>query len=164
VPAAKRQGGHRHRIELRTFRAVVGVTAAAYALVAAATTPFSAAANLLTGVPIVVVAVLVVIRWPLRPRPLTLAPERSHPWRPWVVLFAVLVAWELVEYTARGSRADHPTESSMLNAVDRQYVLKAIVFFLWLTLGTAIIRHGRRRAVPVHPGSEPGEGAGAGAS
>ena len=109
---------------------------------------------MLTGVPIIVLAVLVVVRWPLRPRPLVLAPERRHPWRAWVVLFAAVVAWELVDYAARGSRADHPTLSSMLDAVDRTYVLKAFVFFLWLWLGAAIIRHGRRRAAAVR--AEPG--------
>ena len=66
--------------------------------------------------------VLVLVRWPLRPRPGPGPPEpgrRRHPWRAWVILFAVLVAWELAEYAARGSRADHPTLSSMLDAVDR---------------------------------------------
>lgn len=132
---------------------IFGAVAAAYALVAAATTPFSTAADLLTGVPIVVLAVLVVVRWPLRARPLTLDPGRSHPWRAWVVLFAAVVAWELVDYAARGSRADHPTLSSMLDAVDRHFILKAVVFFLWLWLGAAIIRHGRRRAVSVRGAS-----------
>jgi hypothetical protein len=53
------------------------------------------------------------------------------------------VVWELAEYAARGSRADHPTLSSMLDAVDRSYGLKALVFFLWLWLGAAIVRRGR---------------------
>ena len=53
------------------------------------------------------------------------------------------MAWELAEYAARGSRADHPTLSSMADAVDRYYVLKAVVFFLWLCLGAAIVRQGR---------------------
>jgi hypothetical protein len=55
------------------------------------------------------------------------------------------VAWELADYAARGSRADHPTLSSMLDAVDRYFVLKAFVFFLWLYLGAAIVRRGGRR-------------------
>ena len=158
MPAAERQGGH------RTLRIVLGAVAAAYALVAATTTPFSTTADLLTGAPIIVLAILVAVRWPLRPRPLTLDPGRSHPWRAWGVLFAAVVAWELVDYAARGSRADHPTLSSMLDAVDRHYILKAVVFFLWLWLGAAIIRHGRRRAVPVRSGSAPGPGTGTGTS
>ena len=39
----------------------------------------------------------------------TLAPGgAAHPWRAWVVLFARSWSWELAEYAARGSRADHP--------------------------------------------------------
>ena len=127
---------------------------AAYALVAARTTAFTGGANLATGLPIVAMAALVVALWPLRaePRP----PRRralpdadgplSHPWRAWVVLFAVMLAWEVAEYAARGGRADHPTLSSMADAVDRHEGLKAIVFFLWLYLGAAIVRRGGRRA------------------
>ena len=63
-----------------------------------------------------------------------------------MVLFAAVVAWELVEYASRGSRAAHPTLSSMLDAVDRYYLLKALIFFAWLYLGAAIVRKGR--AVP----------------
>lgn len=124
----------------------------AYALLAASTTPFTCSANIVTGVPIILLGVLVVLRWPPRPRP---GPRRpvteggggttAHPWRAWVILFAVLVAWELAEYAARGSRADHPTFSSMLDAVDRYFVLKAVVFFLWLALGAAIVKLGGRR-------------------
>lgn len=141
------------------MRIVLAAAAVAYALVLADTTPFSGAANLLTALPIVVMAVLVVVLWPLRPRPLKLAPERSHPWRAWVILFAVVVLWELADYAARGSRADHPTLSSMLDAVNRTYILKAFVIFLWLYLGAAIVRHGRRRAAAVRI-AEPGSGSG----
>jgi hypothetical protein len=59
------------------------------------------------------------------------------------VLFAAIVLWELADYAARGSRADHPTLSSMADAVDRYEGLKALVFFLWLYLGAAIVRRGR---------------------
>jgi hypothetical protein len=116
-----------------------------YALFAAGTTAFTRTANIATAVPIVAVVVLAVLRWPLRPRPLELGPDAGHPWRAWVWVFAAVVAWELVDYAARGSRADHPTLSSMLDAVNRFYGLKAIVFFLWLYLGAAIVRRGGRR-------------------
>ncbi len=117
----------------------------AYALFAAGTTAFTRSANIATAVPIVAVVVLAVARWPLRPRPLELGPDAGHPWRAWVCVFAAVVAWEVVEYAARGSRADHPTLSSMLDAVNRFYGLKALVFFLWLYLGAAIVRRGGRR-------------------
>jgi hypothetical protein len=147
VSPAQDPAGHDRRLQRqRLGRTALVVLLAAYALVAAATTAFTGSANLVTALPIVALAVLVIVRWPLRPHPLRAEPGAGHPWRAWVVLFGALVAWELYEYAARGSRADHPTFSSMLDAVDRTYVLKAIVFFLWLFLGAAIVRRGRPRA------------------
>jgi hypothetical protein len=151
VPAAQ-QHGSEHPV--RTQRIALTLAGVAYALVAASTTAFTRSANIVTALPIVAVAVLVFVRWPLRPRPLRANFDRvagSHPWRAWVILFGALVVWELAEYAARGSRADHPTLSSMTDAVDRYFVLKAIVFFLWLALGVAIVRKGgfrRRRRGP----------------
>jgi hypothetical protein len=139
--ASRGRGPHRPSLPRTLFL----VAAAAYALVAATTTAFTGSANLVTAIPIAGLAVLVLVRWPLRPRHADLATGSSHPWRAWVVLFLVIVAWELADYAARGSRADHPTLSSMLDAVDRHYALKALVFFLWLCLGAAIVRKGRRR-------------------
>ena len=126
-------------------RAALVVILAAYALLAATTTAFTASANIVAALPIVAMVVLVLLFWPLRARPLTLGPDAGHPWRAWVIVFSAVVAWELAEYAARGSRADHPTFSSMLDAVNRFYGLKALVFFLWLYLGAAIVRRGGRR-------------------
>jgi hypothetical protein len=146
VPGAQDPADHHRQLQReRLGRTLLVVLLAAYALVAATTTAFTGSANLVTALPIVVLAVLVVVRWPLRPHPLRAEPGAGHPWRAWVVLFGALVAWELYEYAARGSRADHPTFSSMLDAVDRTYVFKAVVFFLWLFLGAAIVRRGRPR-------------------
>jgi hypothetical protein len=150
VPAAQQHGGHGggHPKPDRTQRIALVLAGVAYALVAAGTTAFTRSANIVTGLPIVALAVLVVVRWPLRPRPLRADSDRvatPHPWRAWVILFGALVLWELAEYAARGSRADHPTLSSMTDAVDRYFVLKAVVFFLWLSLGVAIVRKGGRR-------------------
>ena len=145
MPAAQQHGG---RHPARTQRIALVLAGVAYALIAAGTTAFTRSANIVTALPIIAVAVLVVLRWPLRPRPLRVDSgrgEASHPWRAWVILFGALVAWELADYAARGSRADHPTLSSMADAVDRYFVLKAIVFFLWLALGVAIVRKGARR-------------------
>ena len=154
VPAAEgaaEGGGGLHR---RLFGLLV-VGAAAYALGAATTRAFTQPANLLTALPIVALAVLVVVRWPLRPRPAAAPGDVAHPYRAWVILFAAVVAWELAEYAARGSRADHPTLSSMADAADRYYSLKALFFFLWLYLGAAIVRRGRPTRVPVPEPSEP---------
>jgi cytochrome bd-type quinol oxidase subunit 2 len=116
-----------------------------YALWLAATTPFSSPANILTAIAIVVVVALVIARWPVRPTRVVIpAQERpAHPYLGWVVLFGVIVAWELVMYLVRGSRSEHPTLSSMADAFDRyNYGLKAVASFAWLWLGTAIVRAG----------------------
>ena len=133
---------------------VVALTVA-YALGAAATTPFSVAADVVTAIPIVLFAVAAVVCWPLHPQPGPLpvpgaAGTRGHPYLPWVTLTAVVVAWELVEYLAPGSRGAHPTLSSMADAVDRIFVLKALVFFGWIWLCVLIVRSGR-----AHPGAVP---------
>jgi hypothetical protein len=158
VPAGEAPGGGRDpERQPRWTRPAVGrvallVAGAAYSLVAASTTAFTGAANLVTALPIVAMAALVIALWPLRaePRPprrrspADADGPRPQPWRAWVVLFAAILLWELAEYAARGSRADHPTLSSMLDTVDRDEGLKALVFFLWLYLGAAIVRRGRR--------------------
>ncbi len=133
---------------------------AALALAAAATRPFTWPADLLTALPIALLAVLVVARWPLRPRPrpaASPAPGR-HPYRAWVVLLGAAVAWELTEYLARGSRGEHPTLSSISDALDRHYLAKALVFFGWLCLGLGIVlwgSHGRGRRLPSSERAEP---------
>jgi hypothetical protein len=162
VPSTQQHGGGRHPTPDRTQRIALVVVGAAYALLAAGTTAFTRSANIVTGLPIVALAVLVIVRWPLRPRPLRADSDRvatPHPWRAWLILFGALVAWEVAEYVARGSRADHPTLSSMTDAVDRYFVLKAVVFFLWLALGVAIVRKGGRRRHRPDPATTMGPGA-----
>ena len=120
------------------------VLSAGYALGAAATTPFSVAADLTTGIAIAVTTVAVIVRWPAHPdRSAVLGEDRPpHPYAGWMVLFAVVVGWELVEYLARGSRGAHPTLSSMADAFDAHYLAKTVAFFAWLWLGAAIVRAG----------------------
>jgi hypothetical protein len=125
-------------------RAVLLGAGVAYALGAAATTPFSSAANVMTGIPIVLLGVLAVVRWPLRPHPVR--PEGQHPFRDWIILGAALLAWEVAVYAARGSRADHPTLSSMVDAVDRYYVLKFVLFFGWLCVCAFVLFAGTTRS------------------
>lgn len=142
------------RRQTRRLALLGAVVALAYALGAAGTTAFTKPADVLTALPILALAVLVVIRWPLRPRRRKVGADGTHPFRAWVVLFAAIVLWELADYAARGSRADHPTLSSMLDAVDRFFVLKTLLFFAWLCLGAAILRKGRPAPAPT-PTPEP---------
>ena len=117
-----------------------------YALGAAATTPFTVAADVMTGIPIALLGVLAIARWPLRPVPVR-APGR-HPYREWIVVGVAILVWEIVVYTARGSRAAHPTFSSMVDAVDRFYLLKALLFFAWLCVCAVVLRAGTARKAP----------------
>lgn len=129
----------------RRTLAVAVVVSAGYALGAAATTPFSLAADIMTAIPIVVITVVAIVSWPAHPdRSAVLTDEERppHPYLAWVLLFAAIVGWELVEYLVRGSRSAHPTLSSMADAFDRHYLAKAIAFFAWLWLGVAIVRAG----------------------
>jgi hypothetical protein len=121
-------------------RAALLVCGVAYALGAAATTPFSLAANVMTGIPIVLLGALAVARWPLRPQPVR--PPGRHPFRDWIILGVAMLVWEVAVYAARGSRADHPTLSSMVDAVDRYYVLKFVLFFGWLSVCAFVVRAG----------------------
>jgi hypothetical protein len=115
-------------------------------LVAATTQPFTWQADLVTAVPIAALAAGAVACWPARPTDgvaEAAVPEGAHPYRPWLIAVAVVVAWELVSEVVPGSRGNHPTLSSMLNAVDRDYGLKVLVFLGWLTLAWAVVRLGR---------------------
>jgi len=130
----------------RRSGALIGL-AAAYALGAAATTPFTGPADVMTAVPIALMAVLGVARWPARPRPRPV-PAGTHPYLPWLALVAVVVAWELANYLAPGPRGSHPTLSSMADALDHHYLLKALVFFAWLCLGASVLRLGTQMDSP----------------
>jgi hypothetical protein len=122
-------------------RAGPAVLAAAYSLGAAATTPFTWQADLLTAVPIALLALAALVQWPWHPRPRRVL-AGTHPYLPWLALAALVLAWELATYLAPGQRAAHPTLSSMADAVDRHYLLKAVVFFGWLSLGALVLRLG----------------------
>jgi hypothetical protein len=124
----------------------------AYALVEAATTPFTVAADVITGGALLGMAVLVIRCWPLHASARTVRGVRTvrtvrgvpGPYLPWLVFVIVFVAWELFNYVVPGSRADHPTFSSITDAMDRFYGLKALLILGWLALGWSIIRRGSR--------------------
>jgi hypothetical protein len=146
---------------MRTRSALLLAGGVGYSLIAASTTPFTLPADVLTGLVVVAMAVLVCVRWPLRPRRARAATATvgpGHPYLPWLVLLILFVLWELFNYLAQGSRADHPTLSSITDAIDRTYLLKTLMFLGWLALGRVILRRGSRswarkvaRAKPVEP-------------
>jgi hypothetical protein len=99
-------------------------------------------------------AVLVCVRWPLRTWKVRAASASSsaspspsttgHPYLSWVLLLVIFVAWELFNYLVHGTRANHPTFSSITDAIDRFYLLKALLFLGWLAAALVIIRRGSR--------------------
>jgi hypothetical protein len=121
-----------------------------YSLGAATTTPFTFPADVMAGAPILAMAALIMARWPWHTEPARSGGEPvsgwapPHPYLPWVLLLSVVTGWELFNYLAHGSRADHPTLSSMTDAVDGYYPLKAMLFFGWLSLGWLVVRRGSR--------------------
>jgi hypothetical protein len=134
---------------MRTRTAVLLAGGVGYSLIAASTTPFTLPADILTGLAIVVMAVLVCMAWPLRTRKVRAAAAArtagsGHPYLPWLGLLIIFVVWELFNYLVHGTRADHPTFSSITDAIDRTYVLKALLFFGWLAGAWEIVHRGSR--------------------
>jgi hypothetical protein len=133
-----------------TRSAVLLAGGVGYSLIAASTRPFTLPADVLTGLAIVAMAILVIVRWPLHPRRARAADAAvtaDHPFRPylpWLGLLIVFAIWELFNYLVHGTRANHPTFSSITDAVDRFYLLKTLMFLGWLALGWVILRRGSR--------------------
>jgi hypothetical protein len=127
--------------------------AVGYSLIAASTTPFTLPADILTGLAIFGMAVAVVVRWPLRTKKVRAAtrsgaasPGPGHPYLPWFGVFVVFLVWELFNYLVHGTRANHPTFSSITEAMDRFYLLKALLFLAWMAGAWVIVRRGSRGA------------------
>ena len=57
-------------------------------------------------------------------------------------MLIVFVVWELFNYLVHGTRANHPTFSSITDAIDRFYLLKTLLFLGWLAGGLVIVRRG----------------------
>ena len=134
---------------MRTRSAVLLAGGVGYSLISASTRPFTLPADVLNGLAIVAMAVLVCVRWPLRPRRARAADGAAgagHSYLPWLALAVVFVAWELFNYLVHGSRANHPTFSSITDAIDRFYLLKTLMFLGWLAAALAIVRGGSRSA------------------
>jgi hypothetical protein len=117
---------------------VIGV---GYACMIAATTAFSVPSDVAVAIPIIALAVAVAVVWPARTRELRRPAERAS-YAPWIALLVVMAAWELFSYLVPGSRSEHPTLSSMADAVDRYFPLKALVALAWLSLGWMIVHRG----------------------
>lgn len=74
------------------------------------------------------------------------ARHRPHPWQearssaaPWLLLAAAACAWELQAYL-RQPRYDHPTLSSLANALLGSHPARAAAFVLWLLTTVELAR------------------------
>jgi hypothetical protein len=116
----------------------------AYASVASFTHPFTDGADLVTALPIAAAAVMVArmrSSWP-GPSPARVGEEGSTPnrwWGVWAAVAAAAAGWELYCYTA-APRSEHPTLSSLLDALDASHPGRAAAIALWLALGWYLVR------------------------
>lgn len=131
----------RHSISL-----LVGLLAAvAFAGWASGTRPFTGTADVGVAIPSVLFAAALVLerRWPERGpwrRLPETRPESDGGGALWLVVIALLVGVELVNYFHAGPRPDYPTVSSGLDALFANRAAKAAGFFVWLTIGWFLAR------------------------
>ena len=117
----------------------------AFAWVLGGTMPFTTSANVLTALPIVGVAVAAVVlavrRTPDRASTSLTDPSSGGPargWWVWVLVFGLLVTWELVMLFGM-PRSSHPTLSSLEVSITRWHATKALVAAAWLALGAFLV-------------------------
>jgi hypothetical protein len=94
--------------------------------------PFSSVATVA-----VVGAGLVAIVWGLRHRRPRRPVTTTRGLGGWAVLAALLAAWQLAAY-AQTPRSEHPTLSSIANAVLEPHPLQAVAFVAWLVLAAEL--------------------------
>jgi hypothetical protein len=118
-----------------------GAVAAGLSAWAALTEPFTAGAEAVTALALVLVAAAAALRWrrAVAGPPLEPPSEPQGRWWPWIALATVVVAWELVSYFL-GPRVDHPTVSSLYDSATRWRAVRGACFFAWLWLGAALVR------------------------
>lgn len=116
---------------------------------AAITRPFTWPADLVVGIPILVLAATAVAqraRWvsPLvvRRGSEDLGAERKHSrgrrWLLWIAPLVSVTIWELFSYAA-SPRSAHPTISSLLDSFDGQAWGRASAFGAWMALGCYLV-------------------------
>ncbi len=123
---------------------LVGAIIGAYSWFSADLRPFSIPIDAAVAIPSVIVASLA---WSQPGSRSARVADEKAPRRvdaaPWAVLFGLLTAFEVVAYLS-SPRRDHPTLSSMADALMNTHPGRAAVFVLWLLLGWALFL--RRRA------------------
>ena len=137
------------------------IAACGLAVVASFTHPFTLSADVVTAIPLAAMLVAQIVGAvrtrggrriaisgrPSEQQPATSAVE-SLPFRrfiPWVAMFVVVVAFELLVFFEQPRQA-HPTLSSLSDDLTRWQAGKAALFIAWLALGWLFLRRrvGRR--------------------
>ena len=116
------------------LRAAAGLAAVAYAWWAVGLTPFSVGATLAV-VGAGAVAVAVGSRAP-RPAARTVAARQAAPW---IALAAAATTLQLASYLQQ-PRRDHPTLSSLANALLDSHPARAAAFACWLAVAAVLAR------------------------
>ncbi len=117
---------------------LVAAALGAYCWFSADLRPFTIPIGAAVAVPAVVVAILA---WARSDSRTSIAAEQKAARRPaalWAVLFALLTGFEVAAYLS-SPRRDHPTLSSMADALMNTHPGRAAVFALWLLLGWALL-------------------------
>jgi hypothetical protein len=128
-----------YKLHIRSI--LVVVVGLGYAWVASDVRTFTHPAEVLTGLPIIVVGVALVVGHRQRQRLASDQPARWLAW--WAALAVILFAWEMHELFA-SPRHDYPTLSSIGDAVLRSSrVTHALAFGLWLAVGLYLARPAR---------------------
>jgi hypothetical protein len=112
------------------------VAALGYSWVASGLRPFTHPQAVAVSIPLVVAGVAL-----LRSRPRAADPKEAQRrgWWVWVALFAALMAWELISFALK-PRADHPTLSSIADAVMSTHPGRFAMFAAWLAVGYWLFR------------------------
>ena len=114
--------------------AALGAGIAAYAWWAVGRSPYSAAATvaiLLPGVAATLAGTAT--------RPRTARTSEEVRWAPWVAVVAAAGVWQLFAYLQH-PRHDHPTVSSLLNALLDSHPARAVAFILWIAAALYLAR------------------------
>jgi hypothetical protein len=140
----------------------VVIAACALAVVASFTNPFTLSADVVTAIPLAAMLVAQIVgavraRAKRRgassggpaERPPAISAVEPLPFRrfiPWVAMFVVVVAFELLVFFEQPRQA-HPTLSSLSDDLTQWHAGKAALFLAWLALGWLFLRRRDERRV-----------------
>ncbi len=145
VGTAGREAAGKQSLKLRPVIAAVVVLACGLAVVVSFTHPFTLRADIVTAIPLAAMLVAQVV-FAIRSRRRLAVPgggsgesPRFRRFIPWLAVFALLTAFELLVFFEQ-PRQSHPTLSSLSDDLTRWHAGKAALFLAWLLLGYLFLR------------------------